>query len=314
MTFPQPDSRLRDLPAEVRLVLAVFLVLTAAGYVAALAQVHFQSAGPGELLPGPNRVRDTYAAPAEPERSRIELVLERDSGPFNGTGSMRPAFTTRSHGWDALIRGLSPDEFRVLTEQREGERLALLAWVRRGADRAAYDRDDAPLGDELAGQPITPDLTVGPSRFRVRSLIERRCTTCHSETGREDRARLAPLNTYDRLKPYTEVRPSTLMPLPKLVQTTHVHLFGFALLYAATGTLFCFTPVPRGMKFAVAPLPLVAQGADIACWWLARWESAFAWGVLVGGAVAGVGLAIHVLAVLAELAGPRRVADENAAG
>ena len=37
--------RLRDLPAEVRLVLAAFLVLAAAGYASALVQVHYQSAG-----------------------------------------------------------------------------------------------------------------------------------------------------------------------------------------------------------------------------------------------------------------------------
>jgi hypothetical protein len=51
--------RLRDLPAEVRLVLAAFLVLAAAGYAAALVQVHYESAGPGEQLPRPDRVRPT---------------------------------------------------------------------------------------------------------------------------------------------------------------------------------------------------------------------------------------------------------------
>ena len=41
-----PPFRLRRLPAELRLVLAAFLVLAAAGYAAALVQVHYQSAGP----------------------------------------------------------------------------------------------------------------------------------------------------------------------------------------------------------------------------------------------------------------------------
>src|SRR5881398_554427 len=102
-----PRFRLRALPVELRLVLAAFLVLAAAGYAAALVQVHHQAAGPGELLPGPDRVRQTYSGPAEAPRSRIERLLEADHGPFNGTGTMRPAFTTQSRGWAKLIAGKS---------------------------------------------------------------------------------------------------------------------------------------------------------------------------------------------------------------
>jgi hypothetical protein len=298
-----PRLRLRDLPAELRLVLATFLVLAAAGYAAALVQVHYQSAGPDELLPGPDRVREIYSGPRDAPRSQIERLLESDRGPMNGFGTMRPAFTTQSHDWAALIAKLAPDDLRRLSEEREGERLGLLAWVKTGADRGAYDRDDFTLGPELAGQPVTPALLAGPGRLKVRTLIEERCVGCHSENGRVERARLAPLDGYDRIKPHVEVRASSRMSLPKLAQTTHAHLLGLAILYAATGSLFCFTGVPRGAKFALAPLPLVAQGIDIGCWWLARWEAAFAWGVVAGGAAAGLGLAIHVLGGLWELVG-----------
>jgi hypothetical protein len=303
--MPPRPFRLRDLPAEVRLVLAAFLVLAAAGYAAALVQVHYQSARSGELLPGPDRVREVYAGPSEAPRSAVERLLESDGGPMNGSGTMRPAFTVQSHDWAALVSGLSPEGLRRLGEEREGERLALLAWVRAGADRAAYDRDDFPLGVELAGQPLTADLVAGPGRVKVRTLIDRRCAGCHSPTGRVERARLAPLDSYEHVRPHVEVRASFRMPLPKLAQTTHVHLLGLALLYAATGTLFCLAGIPRGVKFALGPLPLVAQGLDIGCWWLARWDPAFAWGVIAGGVVAGVGLAAHVLVGLWELAGSR---------
>lgn len=318
MRVADPRPTLRDLPAELRLVLAAFLVLAGAGYCAALVQVHYQSAGPGELFPGPDRVSTLYAGPAAPTRSRIEVLLESDHGPLNGTGTMRPAFTTRSRDWDVLTTGKSPDELRRLHDEREGERLALLIWVRAGADRGAYDRDDFPLGPEFAGHPITPEFLAaeGPSsrRLRVRTLIEKRCRDCHSETGREELARLFPFDTYERLGPYLQVQPTTRMSLPKLAQTTHVHLLGFAVLYGATGALFCLTTLPRPVRFAVGPLPLVAQGLDIACWWLARWEAVFAWGVVVGGALAGLGLALHIAIGLWELASPRRVADPAGAG
>src|SRR5262249_21954689 len=160
--------RLRDLPGEVRLVLGVFLVLAAAGYVAALVQVHYQSAGSGELLPGPDRVGHIYAGSPEPARSRVEPLLEAESRPFNASGTMRPAFTTQSRDWVNITRVLSPEGIRKLNEEREGERLALLAWVRGGGDRTAYDRDDFFLGPELTGQPVTPQLLAGRDRVKIR--------------------------------------------------------------------------------------------------------------------------------------------------
>jgi hypothetical protein len=233
-------------------------------------------------------------------------LLESDHGPFNAAGTMRPAFTTRSADWDQLTRDRMPEELRELHAEREGERLALLAWVKAGADRAAYDRDDFPLGTELTGQPITPRMLAGPMRVKVRTLIQERCADCHSATGRDDHARLRPLDTYELLQPHVAAPVATRMPIEKLAQTTHVHLLGLALLYAATGILFCCTGASRGTRLLVAPMPLVAQGVDIACWWLSRWDPAFNWGVIVGGTLAGIGLLIHVFAGLWELAGGLR--------
>src|SRR5437016_561733 len=137
--MPSVRLRLRDLPGEARLVLAAFLVLAAAGYIAALVQVHYQSAAAGELLPGPDRVRDLYAGSSAIPRSRVEHLLEVADGPFNGSGTMRPAFTSQSRDWATVTVGKSADELRRVSEEREGERLALLAWVRAGADRFTYE-------------------------------------------------------------------------------------------------------------------------------------------------------------------------------
>jgi hypothetical protein len=120
-----------------------------------------------------------------------------------------------------------------------------------------------------------------------------------------------PLDTYERLKPYIETKTATRMTLPSLAQTTHVHLLELSLLFSVTGTLFCLTAIPRGFRLVLAPLPLGAQAIDIACWWLARWDAAFVWGILIGGAVAGVGLAIHIVVGLWELVSIRRVASPS---
>jgi hypothetical protein len=290
----------------VRIVLAVFLVLAGCGYLSALVQVHYQSASPEELLPGPDRVRAIYAGRPDTDQPLVVRLLESEGGPFNATGSMRPAFTTRSKDWDSRTRDLAPDALRQLHAEREGERLALLAWVNNGADRGAYDRDDFQLSAELAGQPITANMLAGPLRVKVRTLLTERCADCHSATGRDEHARLRPLDSYELLQTHVAVIGSTRMPIAKLAQTTHVHLLGLALLYAATGILFCFTGAPRTARVLIAPLPLVAQGIDIGCWWLSRWDAGFTWGVIVGSALAGIGLAIHVSVGLWELSGVAR--------
>ena len=177
MSDSEPRFLLRDLPGEIRFVLGVFLVLTAFGYFAALVQVHYQSAGSGELLPGPERGRERYSRSAEPSQSKIERLLEADQGPFNVHGTMRPAFTTQSRDWEKLTSALGSQERAKLSAEREGERLAVINWVRSGGDRSAYDRDDYFVGPELAGQPITPDLLTATDRVKIRSLIQRRCAS-----------------------------------------------------------------------------------------------------------------------------------------
>jgi hypothetical protein len=302
---------LRALPLPPRLLIAAFLVTAAVGYLSALVQVHHHMAGPGSLLPGPAEVEDYYHGPRD-RRSPLERLLEADSGPLNGAGTMRPAFTDQSRDWDRLTRALAPEQRARLAQEREGERLALLAWARGGADRGAYDDDDFPLGDP-AGQPLTPDLLVTdpatgspaqPPRVRLRTLIERRCVDCHAEGGRVELARRFPLDRYERLRPYCEAGPSRRLTTARLAQTTHVHLLGFAVLYGATGLAFCFTRYRAGVRGAVGLLPLAAQAVEVGCWWLARADPLWAWGVLALGPLAGLGLAAQVLGCLWDLFAP----------
>jgi hypothetical protein len=299
---------LRDLPPPTRVVAAAFLLTAAAGYGAALAQVHFQAAPPGTLLPGPADLDATYAG-GGPPMSPVERLIEAESGPLNGNGSMRPAFTTRSRDWEALTRGAPAGAVRRLEAEREGERLALLSWVRAGAPRAAYDADDYQLGAEFADRPITPGLLnpgpAGHRRVRLRTLLAWRCVDCHGPAGRFDRARLVPLDSYERLRAVCAAPADRRMPLPRLAQTTHVHLLGFAVLYGATGGLFSLTGYPRAVRLVLGPLPLAAQGLDIACWWLARAVPAAAAVIPVAAGLAGIGLAVHIGGGLWDLFGRR---------
>src|SRR5262249_22615916 len=159
---------------------------------------------PGALLPGPEEVERVYSG--KKPVSQVERLLESTEGNLNGEGTMRPAFTDQSRDWQEVTRDRTPEGLRHLTAEREGERLALLSWVRAGAPRGDYDADDHALGPELQGQEITPDFLVpatppgtpaGAQRVRIRTLIARRCVDCHSANGRRELARLVPLDSYE---------------------------------------------------------------------------------------------------------------------
>src|SRR6476619_1823213 len=77
----------------------------------------------------------------------IEQLLEATDGPLKRGGSMRPAFTDQSVGWESLTENMSATEKAALIAEREGERLAVLAWIRSGLSRQAYEADQFPLDD-----------------------------------------------------------------------------------------------------------------------------------------------------------------------
>src|SRR5204862_4695086 len=89
----------------------------------------------------------------------IQRLLEADETlPFNGSGSMAAAFTTRSAGWRSAIREKPEAEVR---RERAGERDAVLLWLKEGLSRAAYDADKLPLPVSWGDKPVTAEFRVG---------------------------------------------------------------------------------------------------------------------------------------------------------
>lgn len=194
--------------------------------------------------------------------------------------------------------GKEDDPAKVLAE-REGERLALLAWIRAGAPKEAYVEDRYPLQGELGKHPLTPSfvMTAGKEkqRFaRIQSILEARCVRCHvAEAG--GAGAQYPLDSYDLVKAYCGRENSGGMSLPKLAQTTHIHLLGFAVLYAFTGVIFAFSSYHWGLRLLLSPWPLVWQVIDIAGWWLTRGDPQFARLIIVCGGLAAIGLVAQIV-------------------
>src|SRR5262249_12978703 len=238
--------------------------------------------------------------------SQLERVLTaEESKVFNGSGTMRPAFTFKSAGWARAIKGKNRAEVQKLRDERDGERLALIDWIRKGANKEAYENDSYPLPEELATHPITAEFLEaagdGPPVVKIQSLVSKRCVRCHAP-GKGVPGEF-PLDTYDDLSVYCEKEVGAGMSLTKLAQSTHVHLLGFCMLFCMTGVIFSLTSYPGWIRGALAPFTLVAQVVDISFWWLGRADPLLAQAIMVTGALVGLGLLVHILGSLFDMFG-----------
>lgn len=306
---------LRELPFSARLTLAVFLLAVGLGYGSAMVQLHLQLAGPGEILPSTAKVvRHFHGGDGPKESPLVTLITAQESLPFNGTGSMAAAFTKRSEGWARTIKDLAkannvgePAAEAELRVERAGERKALLAWVAAGLPRGDFDADHFTLPDNWNNHPLTPAYQDGAA-VKIQSLFKDRCTRCHAKNGDDAKAANYPLETFEQIQRYAQpAEEATRVSLDKLAQSTHAHLLSFAVLFTFTGLLFALTNYPAPLKLVLAPLVLVAQVADIACWWLARIDGPmgeqFARAIPITGMIVGGGLGLQIVLTLLHLFG-----------
>jgi hypothetical protein len=201
-------------------------------------------------------------------QSRIEQLLQADGERIESGGTMRPAFHADSTGWEQAIQNLSEQERIQLLEQREGERQALLDWVRGGASREAYDRDNYSLL-AAAGRQITATYRISESasdaRVKIRSLISDRCVTCHSENGRHDTARFIPLDSYERLAPRLKLEAANLNRTMVIAAMMGLMPLGFV-----AGLGFWISAHSLAARALMIALTFTALALMLACFFLGR--------------------------------------------
>ena len=299
MSEPTPPQRftLRDLSLPARLVLSAFLISVGIGYASAMVQLHFQQSGRnGGHLPTKENVIDTFHGKKDLTSQLVKLITGPEAGNPDKGDNMTPAFF-KSDGGEfkrAITREKRP-EAEVWAE-REGERAAILAWIKDGVRKEYYMEDAFPLPADLKDKPLTEKFN-NAGKAKIRSIFAERCARCHDPQNGMGNAANFPLDKYDAIAKYAKVNRG-FMSIEKLTQSTHAHLLSFAVLYCLTGLIFAFTRFPAVIRGTLGPLVLVAQLFDISCWWLARIEGPlgeqFALAILYTGAVVGGGLALQI--------------------
>ena len=313
---PTPERfTLRQLPIPAKLVISAFLISVGIGYFSALIQLHFQHASKGNAMPLAADVVARFsgvtygglrdADMVQPVCKLQQLLEAPETLPFNGAGQMSAAFTKKSDDWKPDVAERGEDAVR---KDREGERLSLLAWIKAGAPKDCYENDRFP---KPAGVGEVTKEYVDGGFVKVRSILQARCARCHEPNGAQGQF---PLDTFDCVSKYLKVEQkekvdpakAKQIPVERLAQSTHVHLLGFAMLFALTGGVIAFGSFPGWVRAVLAPLPLVAQLADISCWWLARLPDVgpyFALAVMGTGGLVGLGVMTQIVLGLFDLYG-----------
>lgn len=302
-------------PLPARIVVVCFLFSVGIGFVSALVNLHFQEAGPGKVLPDGEDVVRAYHG--EPGKTQLEhLLTAPEALPFNGSGSMRAAFTEKKGGGlksamkavaaerslDLSIPAEAEHAKAEVLRRRDGERLALIAWIRSGGAEESYDDKGFELKGDLAKLPITKDYVVhgegGTVKVHLQAIVTDRCCRCHAKGVGGSGAKY-PLETYEEVKDYLIPDVNQGKSLDHLALTTHVHLLAFSVLYGLTGMLFALTAWPLWMRLLIAPAPIIFAVLDISFWWLARLDEPygpmFAKAIMVSGGLVGLSLGAQIV-------------------
>ncbi len=328
------ESYLKKLPFAGKIVVATLLLSIGIGFTSAIVNLHFQSANAGQPLPGPEETVSEFHG--SKMYSHIErLLIANETKPFNGTGSMRSAFTSKRAGGikraikekrslltalaeeklkdkpEALAKEISriendPEIEKLVYQDIDGERIALLAWIKNGYKKEYYENSQLqgyPLTNKLESLKISPSMVYitedGSQRFaNIEGIIESRCVRCHDASAGGSPANF-PLTTYEEFTDYCAPEKSSAKSLEKLALSSHVHLLGFAMLYGITGFALAMTGFPNFIKVIIAPSALIIQVIEISCWWFARMDAPlgplFASAIPVLGGLVALGLLSQIL-------------------
>jgi hypothetical protein len=224
-----------------------------------------------------------------PQKCNIFRVLNKTvTNPENDNltkDNMNKAFSLKSSDngveWKDLIKDRPEAELRA---QRDAERLALVSWLEAGAPEENYEKDAFPLPLELR-----KDGAV--------KLLD------NFQTKAPELAKPAPGAPAPKKKRNAKDRQ---LSVESLTQSTHAHLLTFAVLWTVTGLIFAFSTYPCWVRTLLAPAVLLAQVADVSCWWLARLPDVgpyFAAAIMGTGAVVGLGLVAQIVLSLFNLYG-----------
>jgi hypothetical protein len=289
--FLNGGRSLRSLPTAARLLLTMFVLLIAAGYLMALGNLYYRF----EFADGrPGLSIDDFRA----HFHGIDLPSESRPDGSSDVAKSR------------MLEMVEPGRkmHRYLAKGGDPAIRSLIGWLKGGAPRDAF---------EIAGTPADPD---DPSPAAV---IRKQCLRCHNaEAGEKQDTPYGPdLFTVDYDLVYKYAAPGTgkgaaasivggagaasehvaAQSLEQIFLVAHVHMLSMPVFALIVGGLFLLSGRPCVTRSIITIVPMAAMVIDFASWWIARESMVFVHVTNVMGAVFGFFLAVQMLAVLGAL-------------
>jgi len=80
---------------------------------------------------------------------------------------------------------------------------------------------------------------------------------------------------------------------------SHIHILGIVIIFLLTGAIFSLSVTPIWFRVSVVVAPYLAIVLDIGSWWATKYrDPAFAYIVIIGGALMGLALACQIFVSL----------------
>ncbi len=130
----------------------------------------------------------------------------------------------------------------------------------------------------------------------VQPVFLEQCGSCHSE---ESGLSLSPLTTFEEVTAYTQMDMGE--SIRRLVEVSHVHLFGMSFIFMLTGGIFVLSEVNIRWRALLVAIPFIAIWMDIGSWWFTKVEPVFAYTVIIGGFLMGLSLSAQIFLSLFEM-------------
>jgi hypothetical protein len=132
------------------------------------------------------------------------------------------------------------------------------------------------------------------------------CVNCHARSSGYKKAAAIPLEYWDDVERLSISREISPMDGSILLATTHTHALALATTALLLVLLLAQTRFHGGWTGLIGFVAALGLAIDISGWWLARESAAFVPMILGGGALFGIGSALMMLTIFADVWLPRR--------
>lgn len=157
------------------------------------------------------------------------------------------------------IKGIMKPNLRYASDQD-----VIMEWIHSGASEEDYNEKTAPI-------------------------LDRDCIICHSPSINPT---LPDLTNY---KGVSEVAHGGGASIPTLVRVSHIHLFGIAFILFFIGKIFLLCEVNVHVKRIAVVIPFAAMLLDVVSWFITKSIPAFAYVVVISGALMGLSMGLQIL-------------------